>query len=107
MKIEVAISLREADYDAVHTSEIGMKETKDAELLEYARQEQQIIITKDKGDFTRTLALQGLSSPSLILIRKPLADETPQLQLETLLVILADHSEDFEQGVIITIMSDS
>ena len=104
-QVALAESFRNADYDSVHTSEIGLNGAKDPEILEYARSEKRIIITKDKGDFTRTLANQHATEPSVILVRPPLSDELIDSQLEILLMILETHAETLEKGAIIKVAS--
>jgi predicted nuclease of predicted toxin-antitoxin system len=103
--IEIAVGLRDAGYDAVHTVELDMKRSLDTELLEFAREEDRIIITKDKGDFATTLALENASSPSIILMRPPLSDWTPEKQFEILTAQLTELVEVLDMGACVTIRS--
>lgn len=45
MPLSFAEILREMAYEAVHVFDVGLDETEDAIILEYAKQNQQIIIT--------------------------------------------------------------
>lgn len=53
---DVAQWLRGRGHEAVHAVDLGMYRTPDGEILDYARQNQQIIVTADL-DFPRLFAL--------------------------------------------------
>ncbi len=60
--------LREAGWDAVHVSKIGMSRASDVEILDYARHENRVCITLD-ADFHALLVLRSEQSPSVVRIR--------------------------------------
>jgi predicted nuclease of predicted toxin-antitoxin system len=63
-----ATILRNGGWDVVHTGEIGLSRAMDAYILEYATNENRIIVTLD-ADFHSILAVEGLDKPSVIRIR--------------------------------------
>ncbi len=58
----VAVALREAGHDAVHTRERGLERAEDHRLVELARAEERIVVNFD-SDFSRILALSGTTHP--------------------------------------------
>ncbi len=60
--------LRDEGWDALHTGDIGLSRSTDRQILEFARNEQRVIITLD-SDFHTILALTNASTPSVIRIR--------------------------------------
>jgi predicted nuclease of predicted toxin-antitoxin system len=63
-----AALLRQAGFDTVHTSEIGMAESADREILQRAFVEGRVVVTLD-ADFHALLALSQARQPSVIRIR--------------------------------------
>lgn len=55
-------------WDVLHTGDIGMSRSSDAEILEYARRGKRVIVTLD-SDFHTLLALTNAADPSVIRIR--------------------------------------
>lgn len=60
--------LRDEGWDVLHTGDIGLSRSTDTQILEFARNEQRVIITLD-SDFHTILALTNASTPSVIRIR--------------------------------------
>lgn len=61
-------ALETAGYPAVHVSDLGLQAATDEALVEIARRRGEVIVTNDL-DFTRILAIEGATSPSLLLFR--------------------------------------
>jgi len=60
--------LRDEGWDVLHIGDIGLSRSTDRQILEFARNEQRVIITLD-SDFHTILALTNASTPSVIRIR--------------------------------------
>jgi predicted nuclease of predicted toxin-antitoxin system len=65
---ELANWLTQQGHDAVHAFSTGLGRASDAEIIEHARKEKQIVITADL-DYPRLLALAKAEGPGLILFR--------------------------------------
>ncbi len=63
-----AARLRDLGHDAVHTSEIGLAEAEDRQVLTRATKEGRVVVTLD-ADFHSVLALSRAKGPSVIRIR--------------------------------------
>ena len=61
--------LRAANWEVVHAQEIGLATQSDAEIIQYARNEQRVIVTLD-ADFHALLAVSGSNCPSVVRIRR-------------------------------------
>ena len=61
-------ALCDEGWDVLHTGDIGMSRSSDADILKYARREKRVIITLD-SDFHILLALTNATDPSVIRIR--------------------------------------
>ncbi len=92
--------LRDIGIDTEHVSEIGYATAEDVEILAYARQKDQIVVTLD-SDFHAILALSNASSPSVIRIRIEGLKAKPFVKL--LRKVLSEWSEEFELGVMLTV----
>ena len=60
--------LRDRNHDAIHAGESDLSTASDASILEFARQEDRIVVTLD-ADFHAILALSEASGPSVIRVR--------------------------------------
>jgi predicted nuclease of predicted toxin-antitoxin system len=97
----VAEVLGKAGYDATHVRDCGLLRAGDEQILVHAQLDGAVILSADT-DFTAMLALRGLSSPSLLLLRS--ADHlTPDRQAELLLANLASVTAELEAGAVVTI----
>ena len=87
-------------YDAVHLREQGLHKMEDPAILQKARMEQRIVLTHDL-DFGDLLAASGTVLPSVIIFR--LRDMRPANVNRHLEALLAERSEELEQGVIMSV----
>jgi predicted nuclease of predicted toxin-antitoxin system len=100
----LAILLREAGHDAVHTQELGLERATDTDLLHLAESQQRVLLSGDT-DFGTLLALTIRRSPSVILFRArnmPKAED----QLAIILLYLPEIIEDLEYGATIVISDE-
>ena len=100
----LAESLRHAGHDAVHTSELGLQQAEDDELLALADDQQRVVVSGDT-DFGALLALTKSRSPSVILFR---ARNVPKAEDQSAMILgyLDNISEDLEHGSVIVISDD-
>ena len=72
LDMNVAPSLRgvleQSGYPTIHVRDLGLQSASDEALVLHARQRGEIIVTNDL-DFTRILAVEGATKPSLVLFR--------------------------------------
>jgi predicted nuclease of predicted toxin-antitoxin system len=95
-----AAVLRQAGWDVIHVSEIGMSRADDADILRRARGESRVCVTLD-ADFHPLLATSGERSPSVIRIRKEGLDATA---LAALLQAIWPRAENaLNDGALVTV----
>lgn len=92
--------VRKVGHEAVHLHELGLDTLSDSEILEKARKETQIVLTSDL-DFSELLAIAGYRLPSVIVFR--LRDMRPDNINAHLEVILDQHANNLEEGVIMSV----
>ena len=78
----LATALKEAGHPAAHVRERGLAAASDEEIVAHARARSETIVTNDL-DFSRILAVEGATAPSVIILR--LRDVKPA-RIATLLV---------------------
>lgn len=61
-------ALEKSGYATAHVRDLGLHAASDEALVVLARQRGEVIVTNDL-DFTRILAVEGATSPSLLLFR--------------------------------------
>ena len=99
-----AALLRQAGWDVIHVSEIGMSCADDADILQRARAESRVCVTLD-ADFHSLLATSGERSPSTIRIRKEGLDATALAVL--LQGVWAKIADALNSGALVTVTERS
>ena len=96
----IVIDLSQQDWDILRVSQVLPMDTEDSEILEFARQENRVIITQDL-DFSSLLALGGYEKPSLITFR--LSVPEPETITRKLLELLPYIEDRLAEGCAVTI----
>ena len=68
LSTKVAIALRAAGHDVIHTSEVELSTAPDPVIVAFASDDGRIIISADT-DFSALLAASGADHPSVVLVR--------------------------------------
>ncbi len=92
--------LRREGIDALHIGEIGLASASDAKILDFALQEQRILVTLDT-DFHALLALSGAMKPSVIRIRIEVLRAEDHARL--LAHLLTACRRDLERGSMVSV----
>jgi predicted nuclease of predicted toxin-antitoxin system len=95
-----AALLRDVGHDVKHTSEIGLAEAEDSEILEKAAREGRIIVTLD-ADFHVLLALSGAKAPSVI--RNRIEGLRGGQLSELLQTVLRQCQADLDNGAVVSV----
>jgi predicted nuclease of predicted toxin-antitoxin system len=96
--------MRNAGWDVVHVSEIGMSRADDVDIIRHAWAETRVCVTLD-ADFHSLLATGGQSGPSVIRVRKEGLDAAA---LAALLAGIWDNIEaDLRNGAMVTVTDRS
>ena len=96
----IVIDLSQQGWDILRVSQVLPMDTEDSEILEFARQQNRVIITQDL-DFSSLLALGGYEKPSLITFRLSLPD--PEAITRKLLELLPHIEDRLAEGCAVTI----
>ena len=96
----IVIDLRQQGWDILRVSQVLPMDSPDSEILEFARQQNRVIITQDL-DFSSLLALGGYEKPSLITFRLSVPD--PETVTRKLLESLPDIEEKLLEGCAVVI----
>ena len=97
---KTAVFLRNLGYEAVRANEVGLARAKDAEILEYASENDMVVITADL-DFGEILAYTKRNKPSVIVFR--LRDPSPAHVNSLLSSILPHVEESLRRGSIVIV----
>lgn len=95
-----AALLRDVGIDAIHLGEIGLSEAEDAEIIQRAREEEQVVVTLD-ADFHTLLALNEATFPSVIRVR--IERLRAPVLTELLLRVINECEEELQQGAAVTV----
>lgn len=96
----IVTDLRQQEWDILRVSQVLPMDAPDSEILEFARQQNRVIITQDL-DFSSLLALGGYKKPSLITFRLSVPD--PETVTRKLLESLPDIEEKLLEGCAVVI----
>lgn len=92
--------LAQFEIDSIHWVDVGESGDPDEIIFEYASNHRAIVLTQDL-DFTRMLALQGASLPSVIQLRVDCP--IPEVVGDAVLSVLKNHRHQLEAGCLITL----
>jgi predicted nuclease of predicted toxin-antitoxin system len=92
--------LSEAGIEVLHVGELGLAAAADSKILEFALQEQRVVVTLD-ADFHALLALSGASEPSVIRIR--IEGLRAEAHARLLIQVLSVCESDLEKGSMVTV----
>jgi predicted nuclease of predicted toxin-antitoxin system len=92
--------LRKIGWNIVRVSEILDKKTKDIEILTYAQDHNQVIVTQDL-DFSTLLAVRGFKKPSVINLR--FGDARPDFVRDRIIEIVSEMEKELEEGIVISV----
>ncbi|MCC6900688.1 MAG: DUF5615 family PIN-like protein [Polyangiaceae bacterium] len=96
----LARALTEAGFPAAHVRERGLGAESDEAIVDHARERAEVIVTNDL-DFGRILAVQGTSTPSVVVLR--LRDVKPERIARVLAARLPAVSDVLMSGAIVSI----
>lgn len=97
---QTVTALQGQGSDIIRVSEVMSKTASDLEILEFARQENRVIVTQDL-DFSMLLALGGYNKPSLITLRLSLTD--PNIVTQKLIDTIPQVEQILIEGGAVTI----
>ena len=97
---KTVINLQQQGWDVLRVSQVLPMNAEDSEILEFARQQNRVIITQDL-DFSSLLALGGYGKPSLITFRLSAPDS--ETITRKLLDILPHIEDRLAEGCAVTI----
>ena len=96
----IVTDLQQRRWDILRVSQVLPMDAEDFEILEFARQQNRVIITQDL-DFSSLLALGGYEKPSLITFR--LSVPEPETITRKLLELLPHIEDRSAEGCAVTI----
>jgi predicted nuclease of predicted toxin-antitoxin system len=100
----VSRGLSDAGHDVIHVRDVGLATASDDEIVDFASQEERIVISADT-DFATILALRKAKRPSFILLRGDI-ERWPEAQTALLLEQLSALEEVLTSGAVIVVTRD-
>lgn len=97
---QTVATLQEQGWDIIRVSDVLSATTSDLEILEFARQENRVVVTQDL-DFSMLLALGGYNQPSFITLRLSLTD--PDIVTQKLTNTIPQVEQILKEGGAVTI----
>ena len=97
---QTVTALQGEGSDIIRVCEVMSGTASDLEILEFARQENRVIVTQDL-DFSMLLALGGYNKPSLITLRLSLTD--PNIVTQKLIDTIPQVEQILTEGGAVTI----
>ena len=97
---QTVTALQGEGSDIIRVSDVMSGTASDLEILEFARQENRVIVTQDL-DFSMLLALGGYNKPSLITLRLSLTD--PNIVTQKLIDTIPQVEQILTEGGAVTI----
>lgn len=88
--------LKEKGWEIIRVSEVMDVRTDDIDILNYAREHNQVVITHDL-DFSELLAVNGLDSPSVINLR--LENMQPDFVTQRIIDIVSQLEDELKKGI--------
>lgn len=98
-----ASMLKKKGYEARHVSEVGLESTEDDDIVSFAKDSGEIIVTYDL-DFSRIISSLTLQSPSLITLR--VTKLNGNIFLRIFQEVISTCRSDLEKGAMITVDDD-
>ncbi|MCC5670271.1 DUF5615 family PIN-like protein [Nostoc sp. CHAB 5784] len=97
---QTVAGLQGEGWDIIRVSDVLPATTFDLEILEFARQENRVVVTQDL-DFSMLLALRGYNQPSLVTLRLSLTD--PDIITKRLMNTIPQVEQILREGGAVTI----
>lgn len=92
--------LRGRGWNIIRVSEIMDRGARDAEILDYAKGHNKVLITQDL-DFSALLAAKRYDKPSVVSLRFDNAD--PNFIADRIVEIVKEFEEELKEGVVISV----
>jgi predicted nuclease of predicted toxin-antitoxin system len=92
--------LRERGWEIIRVSEVMDARTDDIDILNYARDHNQVVITNDL-DFSELLAVNGCDSPSVINSR--LENMYPGFVTQRIIDIVSQLEDELKKGIVVSV----
>jgi predicted nuclease of predicted toxin-antitoxin system len=92
--------LKEKGWEIIRVSEVMDVRTDDIDILNYAREHNQVVITHDL-DFSELLAVNGLDSPSVINLR--LENMHPDFVTQRIIDIVSQLEDELKKRIVVSV----